>query len=131
MTLGDVLSLFTLFDGAALTFLIVSWLGIGLLIENPPKSRPSVSILMKDYRRNWMHAFVTRQPRIFDAQILGNLRQGTAFFASACMIAMGGGLALVGNTDQLLGVAEDLAIERAPAVVWEVKIGRGPGRKEV
>ncbi|MEL7175892.1 MAG: DUF599 domain-containing protein [Pseudomonadota bacterium] len=122
MTFADVLSLFTALDAFAVGLLIVAWIGIGVVIENAPAHRASVSVLMKAYRRDWMHAFVTRSPRIFDAQILGNLRQGTAFFASACMIAMGGGLALIGNTDRLLGVAEDLAIERAPAVVWEVKI---------
>ena len=122
MTLADLLSLFTLLDGVAVLFLLTSWIAIGLLIERAPKSRPSVSVLMQDYRRDWMHAFVTRAPRIFDAQILGNLRQGTAFFASTCMLAMGGGLALIGNTERLLGVAEDLTLERAPAVVWEVKI---------
>lgn len=122
MTLADVLSLFTLIDAFAVAFLLVAWIGIGLLIEHAPSHRPSVSVLMQSYRRDWMHAFVTRSPRIFDAQIIGNLRQGTTFFASACMIAMGGGLALIGNTERLLGVAEDLAIERAPAVVWEVKI---------
>lgn len=109
-------------DAGAVAFLVAGWILIGILIESPPKGRPSVSVLMKDYRRDWMHAFVTRSPRIFDAQILGNLRQGTAFFASASMIAIGGGLALIGNTERLLGVAEDLALERAPAVVWEMKI---------
>jgi uncharacterized membrane protein len=38
------------------------------------------------------------------------------------MIAIGGGLALLGNTEQLAGVASDLAIGSAPALVWEIKI---------
>lgn len=122
MTLADLLSLFTMFDAAAVVFLVAAWIGIGLIIENPPARRPSVSVLMKDYRRDWMHAYVTRSPRIFDAQILGNLRQGTAFFASATMITIGGGLAVIGNTEQLLNVTEDLALGRAPAVVLEIKL---------
>ena len=122
MTLADILSLFNTLDAIAVVFLISSWIGIGLLIEHAPTRRPSVSVLMRAYRHDWMKEFVTRDPRVFDSQIVGNLRQGTAFFASACMIAMGGGLALVGDTDRLLGVAEDLALERTPTVVWEVKI---------
>lgn len=116
------LTQFSLFDLAALTLLIASWLWIGWRIENPPKGRPSVSWLMADFRRDWMKRMVERDPRIFDAQLAGNLRQATAFFASAAMIAIGGGLALIGNTEQLAGVAEDLIQDSAPAFVWEVKI---------
>ena len=50
------------------------------------------------------------------------MRQGSTFFASTTMIAIGGGLALLGNTERLAGVATDLAIGSAPAMVWEIKI---------
>ncbi|MDC0658690.1 DUF599 domain-containing protein [Leisingera sp. SS27] len=113
---------FSYFDLAAVTLLIAGWLWIGWRIENPPSGRPSVSLLMEDFRRDWMKRMVERDPRIFDAQLAGNLRQATAFFASAAMIAIGGGLALIGNTEQLAGVAEDLIQDSAPAFVWEVKI---------
>ncbi|AHD01878.1 DUF599 domain-containing protein [Leisingera methylohalidivorans] len=116
------LAQFSLLDPAALALLIAGWLWIGWRIENPPAGRPSVSWLMADFRRDWMKQMVERDPRIFDAQLAGNLRQATAFFASATMIAIGGGLALIGNTEQLAGVAEDLIQDSAPAFVWEVKI---------
>ena len=118
----DRLTQFSLFDLAALTLLIAGWMWISWRIENPPAGRPSVSWLMADFRRDWMKQMVGRDPRIFDAQLVGNLRQGTAFFASASMIAIGGGLALIGNTEQLAGVAQDLIQDSAPAFVWEVKI---------
>lgn len=118
----DRLSLFSPFDFAAVALLLCSWLWIGWRIENPPTDRPSVSWLMADFRRDWMKRMVERDPRIFDAQLVGNLRQGTAFFASASMIAIGGGLALIGNTEQLAGVAQDLMQDSAPAFVWEIKI---------
>ncbi|OED46390.1 DUF599 domain-containing protein [Leisingera sp. S232] len=118
----DRLSLFSLFDLAALTLLISTWMWIGWRIETPPAGKPSVSWLMADFRRDWMKQMVGRDPRIFDAQLIGNMRQGTAFFASTSMIAIGGGLALIGNTEQLAGVAQDLIQDSAPAFVWEVKI---------
>ncbi len=77
---------------------------------------------MAGFRRDWMNQMVTRQPRVFDAQVLANLRQGAAFFASTSMIAIGGGLALIGNTERLAGIAGDLTLERAPSIVWEIKI---------
>ena len=109
-------------DALALFWLFFSWFAIGWFIEHPPKNHPSVSILMKEYRRDWMRQFVTRSPRIFDANILTTLREGTAFFASACLIAIGGGLALIGKTDQLAGVARQFDIDHVPALMWEIKI---------
>jgi uncharacterized membrane protein len=94
----------------ALVLLIVLWLGTGWLAEHPPARRTSVSVLMEGYRREWMQQFITRQPRIFDATVLDSLRQGTAFFASACMIAIGGGIALIGNPQQLQDLSRELPL---------------------
>ncbi|KMK65591.1 DUF599 domain-containing protein [Puniceibacterium sp. IMCC21224] len=118
----DQMTLFTRLDYTALAVLLVGWLLCTPVIEHPPTRRPSVSALMADYRREWMRHFVTREPRIFDSQIIGNMRQGTAFFASASMIAIGGGFALIGNADILRGVAQDLTLGSAPTIVWEIKL---------
>lgn len=118
----DRLSHFSALDGAAVAILVLTWFASSLIIEHPPASRPSVTRLMQQYRREWMQHFVTRQPRIFDSQIVGSLRQSTAFFASASMIAIGGIFALLGNTEQLRGVAGDLTDGVPPLVVWEMKL---------
>lgn len=122
MTPLDHLTLFSLLDFAALATLVVAWLLINLLIEHPPKNRISVSNLMADYRREWMYQFMHRDPRIFDAQIMSNLRQGAAFFASATMIAIGGGLALIGDVDQLRTVATVFTPVINSEIVWELKL---------
>ena len=109
-------------DVAALALLVVTWLGVGRLIEHPPRGRPSVSFLMKRYRRDWMFEMLTRDNRIFDGNTLTGLREGTAFFASACMIAMGGGLALVGNTEPLTGIARELDAAAIPALLLKIKL---------
>ena len=108
----DALSLgpFGLPDLAALGLTLALWLGLGWLIENPPAWRVSVSKLMERYRHDWMAEFVTRQPRIFDATMIDSLRQGTAFFASASMIAIGGGIALIGNPAMLAALTRDLTL---------------------
>ncbi len=100
---------FGLPDLAALAVLAVCWIVIGWSIEHPPKTFPSVTTLMVEFRREWMRQFVTRQPRIFDATMIDSLRQGTAFFASACLIAIGGGVALMGNPTGLMHVTQDFA----------------------
>ncbi|MEN8838065.1 MAG: DUF599 domain-containing protein [Celeribacter marinus] len=121
MELIDQLQFFSALDAVAVSFLLIAWLGIGRIIENPPAKHRSTSYLMADYRRKWMIQMITRQPRIFDAAILDSLRQGTAFFGSACLIAIGGGLAAMSNAERLRGVAQDLTLD-APAIIWEVKI---------
>lgn len=98
----------------ALTLTLGLWLLAGWFIEHPPKARPSVSLLMQAYRRQWMQQFLTRQPRIFDASMIDSLRQSTAFFASATMIAIGGGIAVVGNPDAMIGLAQDLTLPTQP-----------------
>ena len=108
-------------DLSAIVMLFAVWFGIGWFTERPPAGKPSVSVLMTRFRREWMVHFITRDPRIFDGNILASLREGTAFFASACMIATGGILALIGNTDQLQGLARELALEGGD-ILWELKL---------
>lgn len=122
MTAAQTFDLFSPLDIAALVWLLLGALWIGWRIDSPPKEQPSVSFLMVDFRRDWMRNMVSREPRVFDAQLIGNLRQGTAFFASASMIAIGGTLALMGNTEQLAGLVTDLTQGNAPSIVWEVKV---------
>lgn len=109
-------------DLVALALLAAAWFGLARVVEKPPASRPSVSVLMKRYRREWMAEFLHRDPRIFDGNILASLREGTSFYASACMLAIGGGLALIGNTDPLAGIARELDAAEIPALLWKVKI---------
>lgn len=108
-------------DSTALAVLLACWWLTGFVVEHPPKSRLSVTVIMAQYRRNWLREFVTRSPRIFDANVIDSLRQGTAFFASTCMIAIGGGVALIGNSSRLEGLAQDLTLQ-AQGVVLELKI---------
>ncbi|MGP3698316.1 DUF599 domain-containing protein [Rhodobacter sp. NSM] len=97
-------------DLLAVALLLVAWGGTGFLCEHPPARRPSVSYLMKDHRRAWMREMVSRSPRIFDASVIDSLRRGTAFFTSGSMIAIGGGMALIGNPDRLETLVEDLTL---------------------
>lgn len=116
------LALFTPLDVAAFAVLVLLWCVIGWRIENPAAQKPSTSSIMAGYRRKWMSEMIARDVRIFDAQTMGTLRQGTSFFASTSVIAIGGTLALIGNADQLAGVAQDLTEAAAPRIVWEMKL---------
>lgn len=122
MTLLDHFALLTLFDVTAVALIVLVWAAIGWRIEHPGTKQPSVTILMAQRRRDWMKVFVTRQPRIFDSQILAGLREATAFFASTSLFAIGGVLALLGNTESLRGVAADVTATQVPVLVWQLKL---------
>ncbi len=122
MTFLDRLTMLSLLDGIAVAILLAGWQAIGVLIEREGASWPSVAALMMEQRREWMRQMVARDPRIFDATILSALRQGTTFFASTLVIAIGGVLALIGNAERLAGVAGELGTA-APVVVYELKLG--------
>jgi len=110
-------------DGIVVALFFMTWFVLGWWIEHPTTKWPSVTVLMSDYRRKWMTQMVTRDPRIYDATILSSLRQGTSFFASTCLLAVGGVLALIGNVDPLRGVADGITMTQSPTVVWQIKLG--------
>ena len=120
---SNILSLFSTWDFVALATILASWAIISWFIERERPNAPSTHALITQYRYRWMDVMITREVRIIDANILTSLRQGASFFTSAAMIAIGGGIALLGKADRLQGVAEDLSTElAAPIVVWEMKI---------
>jgi uncharacterized membrane protein len=123
MDFWDHLSVLSRLDWAAAGFLLGVWVLLGWVIEHPPTKRPSVTKIMAENRRAWLQVFLTREPRIFDSQIMASLRQGTAFFASTCVLAIGGVLALIANTDPLRGVAAEVASADIPVLIWQLKLG--------
>ncbi len=122
MTLIEHLTLLSLPDILAACFIVVAWAAVGWGIEHAPAKYPSVSVLMAGYRRKWMHELALRENRIFDAQLMGTLRQGTSFFASTSILAIGGVLALIGNTERLRGVASEFTDSVQPDFVWQLKL---------
>lgn len=122
MELWQHLQHFSTLDGIAVAVLIGLWLVIGAAIENPNARHPSVNVLMEHYRKEWFVQYMARENRVFDSTLLGSLRTGSTFFASACMLAIGGLITLLGNSDSLIGVAQDLSLGTVPEIVWELKL---------
>ena len=91
-------------------------------MENAAASYPSVSQLMAEYRHSWMRHMAARDVQIFDAQVPNGLRQGTEIFASATMLVTSCVLALIGNADKLIDVADNLSLQPVAEVIWEIKL---------
>lgn len=117
-----LLALFSPADFAAMGYTLVGAATLQHVIEKTDFRRPSVSAIMVHYRRDWMREFVTRQPRIFDATVLDGLRQGITFYASTCLLALGGGMALLADTAPLQGLALSFDLHPDPALLMKAKI---------
>ncbi|AXC50915.1 DUF599 domain-containing protein [Paracoccus suum] len=112
----------TFLDVASVALHLAAWGLVSHAIEHPRPDKPSVSAAMRVYRRGWMEQFLARDTRIFDGNILSILQHSTSFFASACMIAIGGGLALIGNADMVASMAQDVDVGPASPQALRIKI---------
>jgi len=108
-------------DVIAVAALAAVWFGLGWRIEHPGKS-PSVTLIMSQYRREWMQVMVARPTRMFDALTMGSLRQAAAFFASTCLLGVGGVMAMIGNVEPLQDVTAELSPETDPAYILQLKL---------
>ena len=68
----------------------------------------SLTQIMNVHRTAWLENSLRRDLRMIDTSIMAGLQQGTGFFASTALLAIGGCFALLGATDQVLGVLSDI-----------------------
>src|SRR5438874_266481 len=63
-----------------------------------------------------------RSRGLVDMQVMASLQNGTAFFASTSLLAVGGSLALLRSTTEALAVFGTLPIDLTPSpALWEIK----------
>lgn len=109
-------------DLGALAFFTTAWLSYHLAVEFSPARHGGLNVRMNEYRRAWMEQMLLRDNRMVDANIMGSLQNGTAFFASTSLIAIGGGLALLRATNDALAVLRELPVDLTPSpALWEIK----------
>src|SRR4030081_1551777 len=100
-----------LVDILAVGFFILEWAVYAVTLEHTAYGRDSLSARMNVYREIWVRRMLERHARMVDMQIMAALQNGTAFFASTSLIAVGGGLALLRATSEALAVLRALPID--------------------
>src|SRR6266536_4598966 len=109
-------------DIAAVGFFALEWLVYAITLEHTAYGRDSLSARMHVYREVWVRNLLHRETRMVDMQVMASLQNGTAFFASSSLIALGGGLALLRSTEDALAVFAALSIDLSPSpALWEIK----------
>ena len=110
-------------DLIALAWFLAAWLGYSYVIERTDRGRNGLNALMNRYRDDWMQHMVGRDGRIVDAQVSAALQNGTAFFASTSLIAVGGTLSLLRAPQAVLPVIAALPFGTAESrELWEFKM---------
>ena len=102
------MAIFDLSDAVAIGVFILGWFSYNWLTEHSPWAKYGLSQAMNAQRRRWMQVTLGRDLRMIDTAIMAGLQQGTAFFASACIFAIGGCFALLGSAQQIAAIAADL-----------------------
>lgn len=110
-------------DIAALAFFLAGWIFHALGSEGHIVKRMSLTRAMNAQRAAWMATMARREVRIVDTSIMNGLQQGTAFFASSSLIAVGGCFALLGASDRVLAILSDVPLAGATArPLFEIKV---------
>ena len=112
---------FTAVDIVAMLFYAACWIGYHYGVEHNI-GRKSLNRLMHSHRYAWMRESAGRDNRILDGNLNSSLQNGTAFFASTSLLAIGASLALLRSTQEVLTLFADLPFGFVTTkLVWELK----------
>jgi uncharacterized membrane protein len=110
-------------DLFALAYFLAAWIAYSILVEFTTHGRTGLNALMHYYREEWMTELLARPMRMVDAQVTAALQNGTAFFASTSLLAIGGTLALLRSTEEAISVVAWLPFGDVPSRgQWEAKV---------
>jgi uncharacterized membrane protein len=110
-------------DLIALACFLAAWIGYSIVVEWTPQGRSGLNGRLDRYRELWMRRALARDMRMVDMQIMASLQNGTAFFASTSLIALGAALALLRSTEEVMTVISTLPFSlQTTRELWEAKI---------
>ncbi len=114
--------LFSTFDLIAIGWFVAAWAGYAVIAEWSHRGGDSLNARMDHYRDLWVRRMLARDMRMVDMQIMTTLQNGTAFFASTSLIAIGAALTLLRSTDEIVSVMSALPFGiQTSRGMWEVK----------
>ncbi|MBO9098485.1 MULTISPECIES: DUF599 domain-containing protein [Rhizobium] len=111
-------------DFAALALFIFLWIALNWITSSSRFfNRISLTQAMIERRREWIYNSLRRDLKMIDTQILAGLQNGTGFFASTSIFAIGGCFALLGATDKVNAFFADLPyVFNGSRTTFELKV---------
>lgn len=115
---------FSVLDIVALCYFIIVWGGYSKFAEMNRNKQKCLNQLMETYRHIWFKTLLKREHRVIDTGVMSGLQNGTAFFASSALFAIGGSISLLATPETLLKVSSNIpgADNSIPLFLIEFKI---------
>jgi uncharacterized membrane protein len=117
-------SAFSSLDLIALCYFLIVWSGYSKFAEMSRNKQKCLNQMMEPYRYIWFKTLLKRDQRMIDTGVMNSLQNGTAFFASSALFAIGGSISLLANPETLLKVSSHISQtnDNIPIFLVEFKI---------
>jgi len=113
---------FSNLDYIAVIWFAGAWAAYALALDRTPHGQRGLNIRMNRYRELWMQQMLRRDMRMIDGQVSASLQNGTAFFASTTLLAIGGALTLFHSSGDIISLVAALPFGLVPTrLQWEAK----------
>ncbi len=114
---------FGIIDLISLVFFAACWMAYHYFVESSRTGQPALNSIMNEYRKIWMEQMFVRENRIVDTTISASLQNGTAFFASTSLLALGATLTLLRSSNEFIPIFADISFDSTPSKAgWELKV---------
>ena len=92
-----------------LMWFLVCWVGYSRFARVMARRSNSLSSILKYHRVDWMRQALTREVRVADASIIGNLERNVSFFASTSILILAGVVTATSSVDSIFSVLVDVS----------------------
>lgn len=106
-------------DLFALGWFVICWAGYGIYSEKRRGQGTTLLAVSHRYRQAWAESMLTRDLRMTDAALIGNMMSTVTFYANTTIYILAGLFALLGTLDKVMSIAGEMpfATHAAPLVV--------------
>jgi len=113
---------FSILDLIAFIWFAGAWGAYALALDGTLYGKGALNRRMNHYRESWMQQMLRRDMRMLDGQVSASLQNGTAFFASTSLLAIGGALTLFHSSSEIISLVGALPFGVVPTrLQWEAK----------
>ena len=110
-------------DFIGLAWFLLLWTGYTWYADRGARRRQSLRAVMHGHRYAWMKQMLARDNRVMDVNILRNLLQGVAFFASTTLLILAGLVTVLGSTDRAISLIHGLPFASHMTLMqWELRL---------
>ena len=113
---------FSNLDLIAILWFAGAWGVYALALDRTLYGQRGLNRRMNHYRERWMQQMLRRDMRMFDGQVSASLQNGTAFFASTSLLAIGGAMTLFRSSTDIIALVAAFPFGVVPTQLqWEAK----------